>query len=76
MTERIGRNLEGSGRENDDVVRHFRLLGINAARAGDVGKGLAVVASKIQRLARMRRCVMRSKIQIRLDAPLRQNVSA
>jgi hypothetical protein len=55
VTDQIGRDLEGFGRENDDIVRHIRLLGINAsieaARAGEIGKGFAVVASEVQRLA-------------------------
>ena len=55
VTERIGGDLETFRRENDDIVRHIRLLGINAAieaaRAGDIGKGFAVVAHEVQRLA-------------------------
>ncbi|MFP5077312.1 methyl-accepting chemotaxis protein [Rhizobium sp. YIM 134829] len=55
LTERIGSDLDKFGRENEEIVRQIRLLGINAsieaARAGEIGRGFAVVAQEVQRLA-------------------------
>ena len=55
LTERIGTEVDKFGRENEEIVRQIRLLGINAsieaARAGEIGRGFAVVAQEVQRLA-------------------------
>lgn len=55
VTDRIAQDLDSFGEQNNMIVRQIRLLAVNAiieaARAGDLGKGFAIVANEVQRLA-------------------------
>jgi hypothetical protein len=57
VTEGMSTDLKQFSTDNTHIVKQIRLLAINAlieaARAGDAGKGFSVVANEVQRLAQI-----------------------
>lgn len=57
VTDGMSNDLKRFSTDNSHIVKQIRLLAINAlieaARAGDAGKGFSVVANEVQRLAQI-----------------------